>query len=219
MIRYKSLLLLFFRKEDCFFEKKKPKTIMSLHVVTSAAFVVALTGCASPDPTYYNLQVAPGTALAGRPATVEVRRPGLAGYLDRADIVLKNESYKLSVNSQRQWAEPLGDMIGRVLTQDLSQRLPGKSVFGQSGAITADADLRVEVDILTFDADGSGNVALTAEVAVERGSTHHPLTTRHVALNAAPAGPGAAELVAAMSGLLGRLSDQIAQDIADNTGS
>jgi len=101
-----------------------------------------------------------------------------------------------------------------VLAQDLSQRLPGKSVYTQSGAITADPDLRVEVDIQAFDADGSGDVVLTAEVAIEGGITHHPLSTRRVALRAPLSGIGEASQAAAMSVLLGTLSDQIATDIS-----
>ena len=172
-----------------------------------------LAGCASPDPTYYTLQPVPGAPLQAGATTIEVRRPGLAGYLDRSDVVLKNAGYTLAVNGQLRWAEPLGDMIGRVLTQDLSQRLPGASVFSQSGAISADPQMRVEVDILTFDADASGAIVLNAEVAVERGITHQPLSARHVSMTAQPAGPGAANLVASMSGLLGGLADQIARDV------
>ena len=201
------------QKELFFFEKKKQKTFASFSVGCVAGLAL-LAGCSSPDPTYYALQTTPGTQLPGPAATVEVRRPGLAGYLDRSDIVLKSASYKLSLNSQKQWAEPLGDMIGRVLTQDLSQRLPGKSVYTQSGAITADADMRVEVDIQAFDADGSGDVVLNAEVAIEGGISHHPLTTRHVALRAPLSGPGEAAQVATMSALLGTLADHIATDIS-----
>jgi uncharacterized lipoprotein YmbA len=151
--------------------------------------------------------------VPGGPATIEIRRPGLAGYLDRSDVVLKSADYRLDVNSQLRWAEPLGDMIGRVLAQDLGQRLPGTAVFSQSGAITADPSMRVEVDILTFDADASGTVTLAAELAIERGTTHQPLAARHVSLTAQPAGPGAAAQAAAMSSLLGQLADQVAGEV------
>jgi uncharacterized lipoprotein YmbA len=173
---------------------------------------LALSACASPDPTFYTLTVVPGAALTGGPASIEVRRPGLAGYLDRSDIVLKNQSYTLVVNSQERWAEPLGDMIGRIIAQDLLQRLPGSSVFDQSGAITASPDARVEVDILNFDPTGDGIVTLNASYAIEQGTTHRPLASRHVSLTATPAGPGAASLAATESGLLGSLADQIAHD-------
>ncbi len=184
---------------------------------TLLAVLGVLAGCSSPDPTFYTLQTLPGQPIQTQAATIEVRRPGLAGYLDRSDIVLKNAAYRLNVNSQLRWGEPLGDMIGRVLTQNLSQRLPNASVFSQSGAITADPQLRVEVDILNFDADASGAVVLNAEVAVERGSTHQPVRTRHVSLTAQPAAPGAGSLVAGMSSLLGTLSDRVAADIRDAT--
>ncbi len=179
--------------------------------IVSAVAIACLAGCASPDPTFYTLQPVPGTPSRAA-ISIEVRRPGLAGYLDRSDIVLKNASYRLDVNSQLRWAEPLGDMIGRVLAQDLSQRLSGASVFAESGAITEEPQLRLEVDVLTFDPDASGAVVLTAEVALERGTTHQPVATRHVSLTAQPAGQGAANVVAAMSTLLGNLADQIAKD-------
>ncbi len=193
-------------KVFCFFFSKKKS-------LSAFALVAVLTACSSPDPTFYTLQPIPGVAIAGGPATVEIRRPGLAGYLDRSDIVLKSAAYELSMNSQHRWGEPLGDMIGRVLTQDLSQRLPGTDTFAQTGAITADPQLRVEVDILNFDTDASGNVVLNAGVAIERGLSHAPLAAHHVALTAQPAGPGAAELAATMSTLLGELADRIATDI------
>jgi uncharacterized lipoprotein YmbA len=193
-------------KVFCFFFSKKKS-------LSSFALMAVLSACSSPDPTFYTLQPIPGVAIAGGPATVEIRRPGLAGYLDRSDIVLKSAAYELSMNSQHRWGEPLGDMIGRVLTQDLSQRLPGTDTFAQTGAITADPQLRVEVDILNFDTDASGNVVLNAGVAIERGLSHAPLAAHHVALTAQPAGPGAAELAATMSTLLGELADRIATDI------
>jgi uncharacterized lipoprotein YmbA len=189
-------------KSFCFFFQKE------------AFLALLLAGCSSPDPTYYTLQPVPGTAVAVAPGSIEVRRPGLAGYLDRSDIVLKSAGYRLDVNSQLRWGEPLGDMIGRVLAQDLSQRLAGASVFTQSGAITTDAQARVEVDILNFDADAGGAVVLNAELAIERGTSHTPISTRHLSLTEQPAGPGAANLVASMSTLLGRLADQVATDIA-----
>ena len=183
-------------------------------VFSALLLSLASARCSSPDPTYYTLQPEPGMVRPAAAYTIEVRRPGLAGYLDRSDIVLKDAGYKLAVNSQERWAEPLGDMIGRVLTQDLAQRLPASSIFSESGAITADPALRVEVDIDRFDAEQDGAVTLVASVAIEAGATHHPLRARTVTLSATPAG-GAANLAAAMSGLLGGLADRLAQDVAE----
>ena len=177
------------------------------------AAAALLAGCASPDPTYYTLSAVPGSAVPSRGHVIEVRRPGLAGYLDRSDVVLKSAGYRLDVNSQLRWAEPLGDMIGRVLAEDLTERLPESAVFTEAGAISANSDRRLEVDIQRFDPDADGTVVLSAQVALEGERGHTPLVTRHIVLRATPSGPGASQLAAAMSALLGQLADQIAADV------
>ncbi len=177
----------------------------------AACLSLALTSCASPDPTLYTLEPVPGAVLNAPSRTIELRRPGLAGYLDRSDVVLKDEGYRLHVNSQARWAEPLGDMIGRVLAEDLGQRLPSSIVFSPSGAITADPGLWVEVNIQRFDQQPDGRLVLMAEIAVEGGHGHSPLATSSLQFDALPDQPGARSLVAAMSGLLGKLADQVAK--------
>ncbi len=42
-------------------------------------------------------------------------------------------------------------MIGRVLTAEIDQRLPGTNVFGESGAVAVTPDATVAVNIARFD--------------------------------------------------------------------
>jgi uncharacterized lipoprotein YmbA len=175
---------------------------------------ICATACSSPEPIYYDLQAAPGRALASPRLAVEVVRPGLAGYLDRSAIVLKQSGYKLDVDSQVRWGEPLADMIGRVLSQDLTQRLPASSVFSGDGAIGADADVRVEVNVQQFDAENDGSVRLVADVAIVQRSSHSTLAAHSVSYHVNGVQPGPAALASAMSLLLGDLADQVGADIA-----
>ena len=176
---------------------------------------LALVGCSSPDPHFYTLQTVAGAAHAGSARIVEVRRPGLAGYLDRSDIVLQDSGYRLHVNSHDRWAEPLGDMIGRVITQDLAQRLPASSVFSEDGAISADPGLRVEIDVQRFDTNADGTLTLIAALAIERGRGHVPVQARTLTLSQPLSQQSAAGLAAAMSALLGQVADQVAADVAE----
>jgi uncharacterized lipoprotein YmbA len=141
---------------------------------------------------------------------IEIRRPAVAGYLDRPEIVRRIVDYRLGVAANDRWGEPLDAMIGRVLAQDLEQRAPGSSVYTEAGSITAPADAFVEVDLRRFDVSDDGNVTLVAEVAVERAGEHAPVAVRSVSLHEAPAGGSTGALALAMSELLGKLSDQIA---------
>ena len=172
--------------------------------------LVAMASCSSPDPSYYTLAPIRGTGVPGGPALVELRRPGIAGYLDRSEITRSNTPYQLKVASGERWGEPFGDMVGRVLAEDLNSRLAGSSVFTSAGAISADAGARVEIDVQRFDADAGGQIVLAAQVAVTRNGNRGEPATRSLRINITPAGAATSAYVAAMSQALARASDDIA---------
>lgn len=179
------------------------------------AFVMAglLAGCASPPAHYYTLEPVPGSVLAGGPTSVELRQPGLAGYLDRAGVVRSSAEYQVSIDSLNLWGAPFGEMLTRVLAQDLTQRLPGTVVFAASGTLSATPAARVELDVQRFDVQpgvGYGTVVLQVQYAIS-----HPGgaggAARAFTAQQPMAGHGAAQQAAAMSGALGQLADQLAQ--------
>lgn len=188
---------------------------------------VLAASCASPEPTYYTLAPVPGasapgaaasgsaTPAGGGPRTVQLRRPGLAGYLDRPEIVRGGGPYQLRVAGTERWGEPLGDLIGRVTAENLAARLPGTTVFTEAGSITADPDTTVELDVQRFDADAAGQVSLLAQVSVQRGRDWQGTRTRTLRLTATPASGSTADLVAAMSRVLGQLADEVAAMLRD----
>ncbi len=176
----------------------------------AAPALLALWGCASADPAIYTLRAVPGQPSGGGPATVKLARPGLAGYLDRPEIVRDSSASRLQLNSGERWGEPVGDMIGRVLALDLAQRLPGSSVFTEAGTISVDAAATVELDVQRFDLDTSGVVVLLVQVAVEQSRNHDAAATRSLRETVTPTGTGTPQLVAAMSTALGQMADQVA---------
>ena len=158
-----------------------------------------LASCASPDPTYFTLAPVRGTALPG--AAVARRAaagPASPAISTRAEITRSNTPYQLKVATGERWGEPFGDMVGRVLAEDLNSRLSRTSVFTSAGAISADAGARVEIDIQRFDADADGQLILSAQVAITRGSRADPVT-RPIRIAITPTGTATASYVAAMS--------------------
>jgi hypothetical protein len=109
-------------------------------------------------------------------------------------------------------------MVGRVLAQDVEQRLAGSVVFTEDGAITADADVTLEIDVRRFEVEEEGVVDLAAEVAMEKGDARTPAGTRSVHLRATPATGSTAALLEAMSQLLGKLADEIAAMVRTTAG-
>jgi uncharacterized lipoprotein YmbA len=166
--------------------------------------------CASPNPTLYTLAAIPGSSRAGAPRNIEVRAISLPRYLERSQIVRSSEGYRLDVLGNSWWGEPLDSMLVRILVEELSQRLPGSTVYNDTGAISAAADATVEINIQRFDLDRQKDVLLLAEVAVE---AQRP-STRSVRIMDTPTDAGTPALVAAMSRASASLADTIAMMLA-----
>jgi uncharacterized lipoprotein YmbA len=180
---------------------------------------VAAAGCGSSPPArFFALSPSPSRATADAPTdpppaplhTIRLRRPSIPGYLDRPEIVRSVIGYRVGVGSNERWGGPLDEMIGRVLAQDIEHRLPGSSVFTEDGAITAEADATVEVNVQRFEVGDGGDLILVVAVAVERGGEHEAAATRSLQLDARPDGSTTSGMVAAMSRLLGQLANAIA---------
>jgi len=148
--------------------------------LVAAALLFAL-GCGrSPDPTFYTLvaygggQTYPASGLV-----VEVRRPNIAGYLDRREIVQRVAAQQLDVASGALWAEPLATMFERVLASDLAARLPQSQVVTGQAALASHADVTIDIDVQRFE-QNAGKLVLEAQLGVRDLAGAKPVLSRVV---------------------------------------
>jgi uncharacterized protein len=174
------------------------------------ALAAVLASCSSPNPKLYIFSMLPGKTLHGAPGVVELRAIAIAHYLERNQIVRSSEGYRLDVLSNEWWGEPLDAMMGRILVQELNQRLSGTTVYSDSGAISAPADATVAINLQRLDLDHDGDVLLAAQVAVEGKRS----VSRAVALTVRPEDATTQALVGAMSVAVAQLADAIAEMLA-----
>ena len=174
------------------------------------ACAAALAGCASPNPNLYAIATVSGVAQGGGPRVVVLRGVGLARYLERPEIVVSSEQYRLEVSANNWWGEPLGSMLNRTLVAELSQRLPGSGVFSEAGAISVDPDARAEVNIQRLDADAAGNLVLNAQIAVSFPRGRQSVRTRTLHIKVPPPSSAMTGQVAAISQAVGQLADALA---------
>jgi len=165
--------------------------------------------CGSPNPNYYSIVARSGPTVPAGPKVVAVKDIGLASYLDRREIVRSSEGYRLDIMSNDWWGEPLADMLGRVLVLELSQRLPGSSVYAERGAINVDPNAHVGVNVQRLDADKAGALVLIAQVAIEFNRPRRN-AARNFTLSKPLPTPNIPGLVAAISDAVGELADGIA---------
>jgi hypothetical protein len=173
-------------------------------------FAVLPAGCTSPNPVLYTLATLPGATHQGAPHTIELREIAVAHYLERSQIVRSSENFRLDVSGNEWWGEPLDAMIGRILVQELTERLPGSTVFSENSAISVTADATVAINIQRLDADSTGTVILLAQLAV----TGRNAATRTVRYSVMPPAPGTSGLVSAMSTAVAQLADTAAGMVA-----
>ena len=179
-------------------------------LLLASAGLALPVACSSPDPTLYTLAPVPGTPRPGAPHIVVLRQISLARYLERPQIVRSSAAYQLEMERNDWWGEPLGAMLGRVLVEELSQRLPGSVVLSELGAIGNKPDATVEINVLRLDAERDGTVVLRAQVGVSRTASAQAPAAEAIELKAVPPSAGVAGAVAAMSDALGQLADRVA---------
>jgi hypothetical protein len=181
--------------------------------------VTLLTGCAASEPArFYTLapqapeptMAAPGPAGEGAGA-VGLSPVAMPRYLDRPQLVTRTDANTLELSEFDKWAEPLADMIGRTLAEDLARRLPDRRVFLLPVRQAVPIDRVVDVQIVRFDADPAGTVALDAHWQVFAGAGRSLLAARKSAVRETATGPGKSAAVAAMSRALSRLSAEVAR--------
>jgi hypothetical protein len=133
----------------------------------------------------------------------------LASYLDRREIVRSSEGYKLDVRSNDWWGQPLGGMLGNTLVIELSQRLPASTIYAESGAISADPNAVISINLQRLDADSTGMLILLAQVAIDFNRPRRTASRTFTISKPLPP-PGTPGLVVAISDALGELADGIA---------
>src|SRR6185437_1479477 len=144
--------------------------------VALVSLTVAMGCGTSPSAQFFTLDAlrpaGPPPTTAGAPLkVVAVHVPSV---LDRQEIVEEGAAGTLSVSDEHRWGAPFGDMVRRVLTQDLAARLPKDMVlFPDQPAPPGANDL--VVDILEFERDASGAVVFDGSWSLVQGSSDSTL--------------------------------------------
>lgn len=171
-------------------------------------------GCASPTPVLYTLDAVPGPVLTGAPAIVVIQDIGLAPYLDRKQIVRSSSNFHIDVELNNWWGETFSAMIGRILANELEQRLPGTNAFSESGAVNVTPDATASVNITRFDVNDSGAVVLLAQIGIAALDRGHASLSSGLRFSVLTTSPSTTAQVMAMSTALGLLADALAQGLA-----
>ncbi len=178
----------------------------SLIALPLAALLIA---CSSPDPVLYTIAPVQGPVQTAGPKVVALQQVGTARYLERSQIVRSSENYRLDVMSNDWWGEPLSAMLGRIMIEELGQRLPQSVVLGESSGVSASPDATIELNVQRLDEDASGNLVLQAQASASFKGRAAPVL-RNFRFVVTPPTQGTAGEVNAISTAVGQLADGLA---------
>jgi len=190
---------------------------LSTLAALAAPFAVLSAGCASSPPSqFYRLTAvepaAPARTGGSGGASVIVAAVHIPFALDRQEIVRTGPGNELEISGFKRWGAPLDEMIQRVLTQDLIERLPAGTVVLPSGPTPA-ATERIVVDILAFQSDTDGNVTLEGSWSLLAPGASAPALIRGIDEVEPASATDFNRQAAVMSQMLGRLADDIARSL------
>ena len=180
-----------------------------LYRLPSILLLTVFTACSSPDPVLYTIASVPGSPSIGGPKVVLLQTVGLARYLDRPQIVHSAANDRLDVKTNEWWGEPLGPMLGRVLADELGNRLPQSIVISDSSVVSATPEAIVELDVRQLDKDAAGNLVLQAQASVTFKVKKSSVLRNFRIVVPAP-DPGIPGQVKATSTAVGQLADRLA---------
>ncbi|MFL5285673.1 MAG: membrane integrity-associated transporter subunit PqiC [Rhodopila sp.] len=174
-------------------------------------------GCTSPNPRLYTLAPVPGTPEGGGPHVVLMHQVTVARYLERPEIVRSSDNYRLDVMANDTWSEPVGAMIGRVLAEDLAQRLPGTTFVNSASAVAAKEDASVRVNIQRMDMNANQQLVLVAQASVEFTEPQPRPAMRSLNTVVPLSATAPSYEVQGMSIAVGQLADEIAEMLRQPT--
>lgn len=187
--------------------------LLCVVIAANAILLVGLSGCGSPNTTFYTLNpLPPGT---GEKNPGDQHGPGvgvgpvfLPDRLDRPQIVTRVGENRLHLAEFDQWAAPLRDSFPRVLADNLSILIPTDHIFIFPWTTEEPIDYEVRVEVSRFDGSLGGDCSIVARWTIFRRADKQ--TTAGVSNHAEPAGDTYTTLVGAENRLLVALSHDIA---------
>jgi len=195
---------------------------MMRHLSISILLAATLfcTGCFGSKATrFYMLSsIAPDGATAvestGASRVIAVGPVSIPDYVDRPQIVIRDNANQVELAGFENWAGALSDMVPRVLLEDLSAQLPGDHVvpFPQGGA--AVFNYRVAVQISRFDVTRAGEATVTAGWRVWARAGTRPRLTASATTRGAALGTTYQDRVAALSQAVADLAGEIARSLS-----
>jgi uncharacterized lipoprotein YmbA len=187
-------------------------------VLTGVAIWVS--GCLgrSPTPSFYALTPVQDQVFSRRSSPVHNAVIGigpvkLAEYLDESQIVTRKSDNQLVKSEFNRWIGSFKDNFRNVLADDMGSLLSTERIYLYPWRLSVPIDYQVTVDVVRCDGRLGNAAWLEARWSIFKGPEKKLLKTMRSNISEPVTGPNYADLVAAQSRAVAKLSQEIATAI------
>lgn len=192
------------------------KPALALILLAPALILAACIGGNSPPVKYYMLDPLQqtGTPPATDGVHIEITAVRLPQYLERPQIVTRNDNNRLVLSEFNQWGGNLRKNLTRTLAINLSGLLQTSNVTIAPYRAPTPPDYRISVEIFRFERDTDNKVYLSSQWRVNSARDQDGSRSMITNLKSTPVnGDDYGAIVTAMKQLFGDFSKTIADEI------
>lgn len=84
-------------------------------------------------------------------------------YLDRPQLITRKSDFKLYLNENHLWAEPLNNEFTRVLTENINKKLAPNTIYTFSTINKKTVDITININVLQFDVNANDQAVLVVK--------------------------------------------------------
>lgn len=188
------------------------RKLLCLLLIALCGACIQLGGEPQPQHFFLLSPLAQTDPQPGPEIRLQLSELGFPSYLDRPQIVSRNDQGQLVIAASDRWGEPLQENLQRVVKENLQRRINGLLISDYPWQPREVEGLRLKMTILQLD----GVLGRTCRIDIRWSLTslkdRRFLVSRHFEYQAA-IGTGAADLVAGLNQGISQLTTQMAEAI------
>jgi len=182
------------------------------------SLLAALTACGtSPKTKFYQLNTQQETSEAvtekNQGPAIGVWRVDLPDFLDRSEIVTRNNHFEIELADFSWWADDLENNITSLIASELSQRLHSNRVITSPWSSYQKNDYQIKIHVQRFDGVLGGEAVFRGTWSLLDATGKNVLSNESFSYSAKTADNTYKEMVATLSQLTLQLVDEMASSI------
>ena len=137
----------------------------------------------------------------------------IPGYIDRPQIVTKTGSAEVQLAEFERWAEPMGEMFIRTLTENIKRLTSSHSIHSYPWQPNLEFDYRISAKVIKFENNTNGDALLVVHWQLKQEGDESKHKTIHSEFNVNASNTSYPARITALNDVLAQFANEIVNHI------